>query len=1449
MADFGWAFVKGGLLTGSANPSGSVQFNNGSNGLGGSSDLVFISGSTSQLNVTGAIIIQGHISASSNISASAFYGDGSNLTGITTSPAGGNGEIQFNNAGNFDASSNLTFDGSSLVVLGDITASVNISASAFYGDGSNLTGITSVNIANDAANRVLTADGDGTMTAQQNFTFNGSVMNITGTLNVSGTINANELNIDVENRTVVNISKTGSTNFGDSSDDLHRFTGSVDVTGDISGSGLNLSGLASGTAVNISSYLAIDSNNNIILTSSSGGGIGEAEDGDYTDGLFTDFTAATPVGVPIDRFNEVLKILAPSPAPALSRANYDNIAGETVKLSFGASSAVTNYRNSNTQAGFDALDITDTYQAETSGSNFRLGVYDGSTSITGYLNFNVAESSTNGNLAYSNDAFGNAETGSLKIEMNGAVLFSINLGSTVGAGNPNSGSASSVNGYGSGFTNISVTASSFDGNGADWYIFKHRTAKFNINPSDMVPGWNYARIVHSIGSTTYATNYIEWINDPSGSTDDLYVSNARIENITLTGSRFLSGVEYNTDATANYKVDIHNMYRNVYASSGTPISFTTTRATTPTSQAVPDIDFASGEDNTKILRVTASLDQNQTVIFNNEIVAYVSAQHPFKSSISLTGSATTGNGFLIDTRTTTSTNTNEYFHDEGFRKASASYDSQSDVTNPSNAWNSQNHMTSSGAAGHEDGLLCYNQNLYSPISSYIVNSGNFGGIPNTSPGQPDYSTTTGIRTYYRAIQNTSGQPAYNMRVYASRVNSTYVSSGTTLGTNTVKAFIKIPGSTGWMDVSQNFVYGNTGDNDGAAISGLASSTFSYITFGTASIPNGGYVMLKYEASSSWNGYLNNLSFVTPYIASQQTPQVLSDIDVEDAGQTVKLSFGASNPISGYQDVSASMISLVDLDTNEVYEYTGTESDRRGAFAVATTINGILNDAIASGTGYTADAFYNGYSGSLVLEVNGIEVHSSSLDSTMNAISNDFNGNSSGFDLSEVKFSTVSGVPSYIDPYRTGTYQIGPGDQVSGWNYARVIHRTSSDQTTNYVEWVYDPSGSIDNTSVSSPSLTNFNHANTYYQSGIGYFASSPTASISFSASNFYSNVYKSGSAISFPTTTNCAVQNIRVVGSGVNTFDSPVSSCDMPSLNNTANCELTSIQITGTLQYDGPSTSISGGLGLFTSYNVVATGRVEHPFKSARTTSVASKNYFMIYSGSNGSTDIDTQEHFNTEAYRILSGNYATQLSTTSSANSWDSSVSMNDGVTYPEYNDGLVTVNGYLISPLKIGNAGDTRNITDGGTLQSPSGNPNYSTSQLSESVRTYYRYFKNSGPTDVQNFSIYVEGDSTIVAKQGSVHYGALGANNRINIEMKVPGQTAWGDVAIPQGGVDPTVDGYGIFNGGNGNLDQDTSDGSDVDLTLGTLSWPSNDYIVLKISAHKDWTGYLTQITASY
>ena len=206
-------------------------------------------------------------------------------------------------------------------------------------------------------------------------------------------------------------------------------------------------------------------------------------------------------------------------------------------------------------------------------------------------------------------------------------------------------------------------------------------------------------------------------------------------------------------------------------------------------------------------------------------------------------------------------------------------------------------------------------------------------------------------------------------------------------------------------------------------------------------------------------------------------------------------------------------------------------DRRGVFDSKPTLDGELNEDVSSnGNNYPANAFKDAYTGSLVLVVNGIEVHSINLGSTLNAISNDYNGNDSGFSVSSVDFSTTTdSIPDYTKPYRTGNYQVGANDQNLGWNYARVIHRIGeTDTNTNYVEWVVDTDSNA--LAEANTAISNFDHNDVYYQSGIAYFASRPSASYTYEASNVYRNVYQDGTAITFPTTTNCSISNIRQSG-------------------------------------------------------------------------------------------------------------------------------------------------------------------------------------------------------------------------------------------------------------------------------------------------------------------------------
>ena len=228
--------------------------------------------------------------------------------------------------------------------------------------------------------------------------------------------------------------------------------------------------------------------------------------------------------------------------------------------------------------------------------------------------------------------------------------------------------------------------------------------------------------------------------------------------------------------------------------------------------------------------------------------------------------------------------------------------------------------------------------------------------------------------------------------------------------------------------------------------------------------------------------------------------------------------------------------------------------------------------------------------------------------------------------------------------------------------------------------------------------------------------------------------------------------------------------------------------------------------------------------------------------------------------YRIASSSYANQAAVTNSGNAWVSSYSVNDN-TYANHEDGLVTVNGYVISPLKIGVDGDTRNTAQGGSLQAPNGNPNYSTSGLTNATRTIYRYFRNESGLSSVTPTITIYGDANLIAKGGAFYTGTLGANKNITVELKVPydpsfsggddTSTAWADCIRPySAGTQPTADGVGIFNGGGSDLTQTVgSGGRAVSLQLQQSQIRDNQYLVVKISAHKDWTGYISRIDIAY
>ena len=167
-------------------------------------------------------------------------------------PAGSNTEVQFNNAQNFGASSNFTFD-TATANLG-VSGNINLTTGKYYGDGSQLTGIDTSRIANGTSNvRIPAADGNIQLNVNGGLTAN---ITDTGIVATGG-------NLDI-----ANIIATGTGAFtGNLSGGNLNTGGLVDATGNVSGGNLTTAGLVLATGNvsggNITTAGVVDATGNV----------------------------------------------------------------------------------------------------------------------------------------------------------------------------------------------------------------------------------------------------------------------------------------------------------------------------------------------------------------------------------------------------------------------------------------------------------------------------------------------------------------------------------------------------------------------------------------------------------------------------------------------------------------------------------------------------------------------------------------------------------------------------------------------------------------------------------------------------------------------------------------------------------------------------------------------------------------------------------------------------------------------------------------------------------------------------------------------------------------------------------------------------------------------------------------------------------------------------------
>lgn len=599
------------------------------------------------------------------------------------------------------------------------------------------------------------------------------------------------------------------------------------------------------------------------FTGTTGGGIGPAEDGSYTDGIFTDFTPSTPIGTAVDRFNELLLALSPAPAPNLSSVNRTGAAYNPGNLSFGPTRNDISYINVSNAAGNGVVDINGTYAV----SGTRLGITN-AASITGILNSGVIAGPS-----YPVNAFGNGNQGKLRMELNGNIVDNLILSGTTGATSS---------------SRFSVTAALpvVSGGGNPVAIFKYRTGTYNIPNSLFVNGFNYMRVLHITPAGTVQTNFLEWVYDPNANAITNSVGPS-FSGLALTGSRFISGVKYNTGGTVNHNVTLTNVYRNTYANGTAVISYPSrvnlTDATSIAKSGSAVISETNAVKNLPILNsaltnpelTTLLLVSNHTlqnnILGNAGIQTSAAVTHPTKASFTTT--PLLSGGFLQYTTIQVLNNNTENLTGEVARLTAQDYTaiSYASINGGTHAWDSSQSLVGVNAL-YNTGLLVFNGELIYPNAPYLgsqygITSGNFLAVTNALGGNPNYTTAAGTRSLYRKFISTNvvTQSTLTINFLHTGSNSSFLPDGGIGGTPTgnfikVECMIKRSGGAthGWFNP-----FASVGNPEGianTAISTIAGGTSVSCTLSTVPrVGNGDLVIIRIFAASGWTNRISNIA--------------------------------------------------------------------------------------------------------------------------------------------------------------------------------------------------------------------------------------------------------------------------------------------------------------------------------------------------------------------------------------------------------------------------------------------------------------------------------------------------------------------------------------------------------------------------------------------------------------
>ena len=605
--------------------------------------------------------------------------------------------------------------------------------------------------------------------------------------------------------------------------------------------------------------------------SSTSGVIGAAEDGTYTDGVFTDFVPSTPIGTAIDRFNELFLSLVPSKAPDLSNWSGARTGGVNGKLSFSSTQPISG-------STYFGGDLAPTNPISHDGTwtfdsiNKRLSIYAASSTddITGVLNSQVAASATVPTPAYPALSFGDADLGTLTLNVNGIIVSTASLTTQIPINNTTSNTIS-------GFV-LSAPVSSKFPIGTSFDQFKNRTGTWLLKNNDtrLRNGYNYVIAEHKFSTTTRSLTRYEFIIDHN--TTDTTFSNYLITSYTLTGSKYLSGIGYFMGGTLYYDNQIDNLYRNTYYSGSDAIAFVD-NSTAGNAGTNPILNLStqyslppsSGNELKSIVFSAEPTIGNGTPLsfsiksgvrrLNDPIGLYTIAKRTLQGTRQ-GGTASITNVYL-DNIAATSTNISEGFDDELKRLKPGTYDLITDVA--SGTWDSTQSLKT-GDSNHNTGLQVFGSSLIYPVTNYTL-TGSLNTNKNFGISGADYSASTGERTYYRYFYQASTTGVFKINIAGS--GGTFVATSTPLTGNNIYVEFKLPGSatstTGWLDAYTDFASGFWTDGSG----GRKANTGAGRAFGTdwglmtgirGTSTSGGYLIVRIRVAQGSTAIFTGLTF-------------------------------------------------------------------------------------------------------------------------------------------------------------------------------------------------------------------------------------------------------------------------------------------------------------------------------------------------------------------------------------------------------------------------------------------------------------------------------------------------------------------------------------------------------------------------------------------------------------